>query len=66
MFAIPLIAPLHETLTSHVFGRFLSRSSVSVAGSDAALPSVGAVAGDLAMDDGLPDLAQRVRETGEW
>jgi len=63
MFAIPLIAPLHETLTSHVFGRFMSRSAPA-AGGDAALSS--AVVGDVAVDDALPDLAQRVRETGEW
>ncbi|CAN7392236.1 hypothetical protein [Acidovorax sp. Leaf78] len=63
MFAIPLIAPLHETLTSHVFGRFMSRSAQSAA-SDAVMASP--LVGESVFDDTVPDLAQRVRETGEW
>ncbi|RZJ58997.1 MAG: hypothetical protein EON49_12700 [Acidovorax sp.] len=63
MFAIPLIAPLHETLTSHVFGRFMSRSAQSAA-SDAVMASP--LVGEAVVDDTVPDLAQRVRETGEW
>ncbi|KQO12295.1 hypothetical protein ASF11_17325 [Acidovorax sp. Leaf76] len=64
MFAIPLIAPLHETLTSHVFGRFMSRSAAPAAGAEAAVSPLAM--SDAAVDDAVPDLAQRVRETGEW
>lgn len=63
MFAIPLIAPLHETLASDVFGRFMSRAAQSTS-SDAVVSSAGV--GEVVVDDAVPDLAQRVRETGEW
>ena len=67
MFATtPLFAPLHHTLASHVFGRFMPRSSLQGAGREAVVPA-GAVAGNAVEDeDAVPDLAQRVRETGEW
>ncbi|KQB60384.1 MULTISPECIES: hypothetical protein [Acidovorax] len=63
MFATPFTAPLHETLASHVFGRFMSQR---------AQPSVPEVvmapvhAALVVEDDAIPDLAQRVREVGEW
>jgi len=67
MFATSLSAPLPTSLASHLFGRFIVPS-----GSSAASP--GAVASADAMpsamdeqdEDAMPDLAQRVREIGEW
>ena len=63
MFATPFTAPMHETLASHVFGRLMpQRAQPGVA--DAVVAPVQA-AGDQE-DDAIPDLAQRVREVGEW
>ena len=67
MFATSLSAPLPTSLASHLFGRFIAPP-----GSSAASP--GAVASASAMpspmdeqdEDAMPDLAQRVREIGEW
>ena len=63
MFATSLSAPLPTSLASHLFGRFIAPS-----GSQAS--STGAVASASAMDEqddeAMPDLAQRVREIGEW
>ncbi|PUA96790.1 hypothetical protein C8C99_1632 [Acidovorax sp. 107] len=69
MFAHPFSAPLSSTLGGHLFGRFTASSApVSSCGgagasvADAAAASLAADEGD----DGAPDLAQRVREVGEW
>ena len=63
MFATSLSAPLPTSLASHLFGRF-------IAPSDSQASSTGAVAPASAMDEhddeAIPDLAQRVREIGEW
>ncbi len=67
MFATPLPAPLPISLASHLFGRFISPSG-SEASDSSALASTGAVPSQLEGhdDDAMPDLAQRVREIGEW
>ena len=63
MFAAPFPAPLHETLASHVFGRLMpQRAQPSVA--EAVMAPVQAA--PVVEDDAIPDLAQRVREVGEW
>ena len=62
MFATPLSAPLHETLVSHVFGRFLPQRAPFVATLATAAPVVDAAAAE----EEPYDLAQRVREVGEW
>ena len=63
MFATSLSAPLPTSLASHLFGRF-------IAPSESQASSTGAVASASAMDEhddeAMPDLAQRVREIGEW
>ena len=67
MFATSLSAPLPTSLASHLFGRFIAPPASSAA-------SPGAVASASAMpsamdeqdDEAMPDLAQRVREIGEW
>ena len=63
MFATSLSAPLPTSLASHLFGRFIAPPGSSAA-------STGAVASASAMDEqddeAMPDLAQRVREIGEW
>ena len=63
MFATSLSAPLPTSLASHLFGRFIAPPGSSAA-------STGEVASASAMDeqddDAMPDLAQRVREIGEW
>lgn len=63
MFATPFTTPLHETLVSHVFGRFLPQRAQG-GGVDVATSGEASVA--VADDDAFPDLAQRVREVGEW
>lgn len=71
MFAIPLNAPLHETLASHVFGRFMIRNVQYAGMADVAArpaapsPTVAAMEAP-GCDDEIVDLAQRVREMGEW
>lgn len=62
MFATPFSAPLHETLVSHVFGRFLPQRAPVVATLATAAPVVDAPVAD----EEPVDLAQRVREVGEW
>jgi hypothetical protein len=67
MFATPFTAPLHETLASHVFGRFMPKRAQAGATEVVDLvvaPALPTTAADE--DDAIPDLAQRVREVGEW
>lgn len=71
MFALPLTASLPSTLASHVFGRFASSSAPSAMPAMAAQASGGAGSLQLRdaavdLDDDEFDLAQRVREVGEW
>lgn len=65
MLAIHLAAPLHESLASHVFGRLLARRPSA---RTAVAPPEASAAQALPepLEDELPDLAQRVRELGEW
>jgi hypothetical protein len=65
MFAHPFSAPMHETLASHVFGRLMPPRAASVA-PDAVIVSAPVQGAAVAEDDAIPDLAQRVREVGEW
>lgn len=68
MFALPLTASLPSTLVSHVFGRFAGSSAPSSM-PRMAMPSPGALRADVATDfeeEEEFDLAQRVREVGEW
>lgn len=62
MFANPFSAPLHDTLASHVFGRFLPQRAAGAATLAAAAP----VGDPTATEEEPVDLAQRVREVGEW
>jgi len=64
MFAsTPVPAPLPASLASHLFGRYLGRSSLPGAHESVVVPAPQALAAD---DDATPDLAQRVRDVGEW
>ncbi len=63
MFATPLNAPLHETLASHVFGRWMPPREQPSVNEVAVAPEK---ATPVMEDDAIPDLAQRVREVGEW
>lgn len=65
MFATPFSAPLHETLVSHVFGRFLPQRAPVVA-TFATLATATPVVDAEAPEEEPFDLAQRVREVGEW
>lgn len=67
MFATPPSAPLPTSLASHLFGRFISPSG-SEAPSVSSVTAAGAAPAPAAEldDDAMPDLAQRVREVGEW
>ena len=67
MFATSLSAPLPTSLASHLFGRFIAPSE-SQASSTGAVASASAMpsAMDEQDDEAMPDLAQRVREIGEW
>ena len=67
MFATSLSAPMPTSLAGHLFGRFIApsgaqASSPGAVASAAAMPS----AIDEQDDEAMPDLAQRVREIGEW
>ena len=62
MFSTPFSAPLHETLASHVFGRFLPQRAPVVA----TLATAPSVVDATAAEEEPFDLAQRVREVGEW
>ena len=65
MFATPLVSPVPGSLVSHVFGRFLARTPpggrMNVAPIGAETPATPRV-----LEDDEIDLAQRVREMGEW
>lgn len=64
MFALPFSAPPHQSLSSHLFGRLLPRMPPAA---DEAAGAAHAPAAELEeADDAIPDLAQRVREVGEW
>ncbi|MES2610887.1 MAG: hypothetical protein V4679_11645 [Pseudomonadota bacterium] len=72
MFALPLTASLPSTLASHVFGRFAASSAASST-PRMAMPTPSAAASALRADVATDfedeeefDLAQRVRDVGEW
>lgn len=72
MFALPLTASLPSTLASHVFGRFAASSAprstpaMAMQGSAAAPGArMAAVADDFEEEEEF-DLAQHVRNVGEW
>lgn len=65
MLAIPLVTPLQESLLSHVFGRLIARTPPARAAA-APVDASAAPAMPEPLEDELPDLAQRVREIGEW
>jgi hypothetical protein len=65
MFAIPFTAPSHAAFGHHLLGRFLSRSAPPAAGV-AVAQAMPAAAEAAVAEDAFPDLAQRVREVGEW
>lgn len=63
MIATPFSAPVPPRLASQVFERFMSRSAPAAPQA----PMVAPVVNDpVEEEDDLPDLAQRVREVGEW
>ena len=63
MFATPFSAPVSPRFASQVFDRFMSQSAPVAAHK----PMVAPVVNDpVEEDDDLPDLAQRVRDVGEW
>lgn len=64
MFAVPFTAPLHETLASHVFGRLMPQRAQPTSVAEAVMAPVQTA--PVVEDDAIPDLAQRVREVGEW
>lgn len=67
MIASYLVAPLQESLVSHAFGRFIPRTEPSCDCVGAPLAdSVSVLPSSAVLEDDVPDLAQRVRELGEW
>ncbi|MFY3385465.1 hypothetical protein [Paracidovorax sp. MALMAid1276] len=72
MFATPFTAPLHQALATHVFGRFMPARTAAAAGQGEAAAPVPMAApahgtpNAAPDDDAWPDLAQRVRDVGEW
>ncbi|WP_298213044.1 hypothetical protein [Acidovorax sp.] len=63
MFATPFSALSPTSPERHFFGRFMPRSDSLDAGEAMDAPALAPPAMD---DDAMPDLAQRVREVGEW
>lgn len=67
MFATPVTAPLHETLANHVFGRLLPQRAQPVVTEAVTAPAQAQAAAVVVVDEeAIPDLAQRVRDVGEW
>ena len=66
MFATHLATPLQQSLASHVFGRFIARTPPGnpAVAAPGVMDAMAAPALESEMDE--PDLAQRVRELGEW
>lgn len=63
MIATPFSAPMPPRLASQVFDRFMSRSATA----DTRAPMMATVVNNpVHQEEDLPDLAQRVREVGEW
>jgi len=65
MFAIPFTASVSTGIGQQVWGRLWSRSKPSESG----LATAPAASQDMTSEmeeDAIPDLAQRVREVGEW
>lgn len=73
MFTLPFVHTLHHALSSHAFGRGHSQQPSAAPAPSAPASAIGAAA-DVALPgarmdssaDDIPDLAQRVREVGEW
>ena len=63
MFATPFSAPVSPRFASQVFSRFMTRSAPAAAHQPMAAPVVN---DPVEEEDDLPDLAERVREVGEW
>ena len=66
MFAPHLASPLQQSLASHVFGRFIARTPPGkpAVAAPGVIDAMAAPVLESEMDE--PDLAQRVRELGEW
>jgi len=66
MFATSLTTPLQSSLASHVFGRFIARTPPGnpAVAAPGVIDAMAAPVLESEMDE--PDLAQRVRELGEW
>ena len=66
MFATHLATPLQQSLASHVFGRFIARTPPGnpAVAAPGVMDAMAAPVLESEMDE--PDLAQRVRELGEW
>jgi hypothetical protein len=64
MFAIPFTASLSPALGHQLLGRFWPRPAFGLG--TAAAPAASEVTDGDAEEDAIPDLAQRVREVGEW
>jgi hypothetical protein len=62
MFALPFANTLHHALTNHAFGR---GDPQPASPAPAPVPAAAALVTDRASDE-TPDLAQRVRDVGEW
>lgn len=66
MIALSSISPIHESLLSHFFGHLggaRKEDAVSVLSS---VSSHALMATSVDEDEEFPDLAQRVRDVGEW
>ena len=67
MLPTSLSATLPASLASHLFGRFIAPSGSQASSTGAVAPaSAMPSAMDEQDDEAMPDLAQRVREIGEW
>lgn len=63
MFAIPFSAPAPSSFVSQIFGPLMVPSVPAETHESLPEPGVAACASEC---DDIPDLAQRVREVGEW
>lgn len=66
MFATPLSTHLSATFAGQLLGRFTSPSALVPSRGSSAMVSAAQNPVAEEDDDSVPDLAQRVREVGEW
>lgn len=64
--ALPFAHTLHSALAHHIFGRCLDTAAAAEPAAQAQASCAAMAPAPSAPQDEWPDLAQRVRDVGEW